>query len=440
MSNPLKKSWKRFKAFEPVAHPGRGRHSNAEVSLSVSELKLLESIPGAVCICNAGAEVIWMNKELGGLLDTSTHFGQLACFGDYLDPGSSSDLLRTIMRVAANGTPETCRAKSRSIGPAGGKQQLELRLSCYRPSDCGDAAPSVLILATKCAGKIHSAQKTDNAVGEGVSHFDPMTRLLAETSHEMRTPLNAIIGFAELLEGQAGQMLEPAKQSEYTKLIATTARQMLEMADDLIDLSKLRSQNREMRCEEIDMLSLADDVVLSLQPLLRKKSILVSVNADQNLPTIKSDERVLRQILVNLVSNACKFSDPNSDILIQLSRSFKSVDVAIIDYGSGIAPENLSRLGNEFFREEKESGTDGNGLGLSIVYRLLEQIDGKISVESKPGEGSTFTVSLPMANAAAKPIPTNPDGDIVYLKPQSAGCASRSAYLPMTETKQKLAQ
>ena len=179
----------------------------------------------------------------------------------------------------------------------------------------------------------------------------------------------------------------------------------------------------------------AAETVSSLNPMFREKDITVSINAGENIPNIKTDKRALRQVLVNLLSNAVKFSEPGSDISVDIERRIKSLDIAVTDHGCGIGADAINKLGTEYFREQQEVGPEGNGLGLSIVYRLIEQMDGAIRVESEQGKGSTFTASLPLSGAQAKPVPADPRGDVVYLKPKTKTHNNTGAAMPMADAR-----
>ncbi|HYO29327.1 MAG TPA: ATP-binding protein, partial [Thermomicrobiales bacterium] len=225
---------------------------------------------------------------------------------------------------------------------------------------------------------------------------------LSTMSHELRTPMNAIIGYAHLLlEGLSGPLL-PA-QGDDIRQIAAGADRLLGLIDDVLDLSRIEAGRIELAMDRIEVAGIVGEVVAEVAPLAARKALAVEVAPMGGLPPLRADPQRIRQILLNLVGNAVKFTEAGS-VRVSARETGGAVEVAIVDTGIGIAQEALPGIFDEF--RQADAGTTrrygGSGLGLAISRRLAELHEGTIAVESAPGAGSTFTLRLP-ADPAAVP-------------------------------------
>ncbi len=221
------------------------------------------------------------------------------------------------------------------------------------------------------------------------------SQFLANMSHELRTPLNAIIGFAEAIrDGVAG---EPSgEQREFAEDIAQAGRQLLELINNILDLSRFEADAMELNLAPCDVGGLVDEVLRVLRGLARRKDIELKADVDPRPLELTADPIKLKQVLYNLLANSIKFTDPGGRVEVQARQDREFVRICVSDTGIGIAPEDLVAVFEEFrqvdpsLRREHE----GSGLGLALVRRLVELHGGEISVESQPGKGTTFTVTL----------------------------------------------
>ncbi|NBV42015.1 PAS domain-containing protein [bacterium] len=218
---------------------------------------------------------------------------------------------------------------------------------------------------------------------------------LRTVSHELRTPLTSIIGFIELVaQGTSGPIT--AKQSEFLKIALNEANGLKHLIDDLLDLSRMSAGKISLTYSPVSMLELARSVVTTLSPLAKSKTLSLSVTPTSTAGIMDSDAAKIRQILMNLVTNAIKFT-PSGSITIAISETHDHVSIEVSDTGIGLREEELGII-FERFRQVDYSSTrqfEGIGLGLSIVKQLTELLNGTISVESTYGSGSRFTVTLP---------------------------------------------
>ncbi|MFA6955205.1 MAG: two-component regulator propeller domain-containing protein [Thermoanaerobaculia bacterium] len=230
------------------------------------------------------------------------------------------------------------------------------------------------------------------------------SRFLANMSHELRTPLNSIIGFSELLSNPAAKV-SPEKQTKFLANVRQSALNLLGLINDVLDLSKIEAGKMEVHVESVELASLVESVVESLRGLADPKGLRFEVALEERLPLVQVDPVKVRQILNNLLSNAVKFSPHGGAIRIGVRRSAPRADgaestafeISVSDEGPGIARDQLRGLFEEY-RQAKAGARLGlgTGLGLAIVKNFAELQGGCASVDSTPGEGSTFLVRLPL--------------------------------------------
>ncbi|HBN13996.1 MAG TPA: histidine kinase, partial [Pseudohongiella sp.] len=219
-------------------------------------------------------------------------------------------------------------------------------------------------------------------------------------SHERRTPLNSIIGFTGIvLQELAGPLNE--EQSRQLQMVRGSARHLLDLINDVLDLSKIEAGEFQVRCEPFDARESLERVVASIKPLADKKNLQLHVSIDPAVGLMISDRRRLEQIVINLLNNAIKFTERGSVTLecqlLGREHGEKELRVDVSDTGIGIEPVHLGGLFQPF--NQIDTGLtrehEGTGLGLAICRRLCELLRGRISVSSEQGKGSRFTVELP---------------------------------------------
>ncbi len=223
------------------------------------------------------------------------------------------------------------------------------------------------------------------------------SEFLANVSHELRTPLNAIIGFSEMMrDGVLGPIGNP-KYEAYVRDIYASGRYLLEMINDILDMSKIEAGRMTLSPEWVTLSSLFEECLTVVHPsaLEGKVDLLQAGNTNAS---IFGDKRALKQVLINLLANAIKFTPPGGKVLLRAYRYRGSVRIAIADTGVGIAKHDLGRLGKPFEQvgDQLTKGHKGTGLGLAISRSLIEMHGGKLDIKSRVGEGTTVTCILPM--------------------------------------------
>lgn len=221
---------------------------------------------------------------------------------------------------------------------------------------------------------------------------------LANMSHELRTPLNGILGFTELMADEKAGPLN-STQKEFCNYTLTSGHHLLQLINDILDLSKIESGRMELHAEHFDVKTAVDEVMVVAAQLASKKAITIEQQLSLPFKTVMLDRQKFKQVLFNLVSNAVKFTQDGGHVSIHIDTESPTVLRARVrDSGIGIKPEDLGRLFVEFQRLDTGRGPDqeGTGLGLALTKRLIDVQQGRISVESEWGKGSLFTVLLPL--------------------------------------------
>jgi signal transduction histidine kinase len=223
------------------------------------------------------------------------------------------------------------------------------------------------------------------------------SEFLANMSHELRTPLNAVIGFSEVLSEQMfGELNE--KQSEYVDDIHTSGRHLLSLINDILDLAKIEAGRMELDLTTFDIRQALGNALTLVSERAGRRGIALESEIDGSLTDMTGDERKVKQILLNLLSNAVKFTPEGGRVTLTARGTDSSVVIAVRDTGVGISAEDQQHI----FEEFRQVGTDyarkveGTGLGLTLTRRFVELHGGEIVVESEPGAGSEFRISLPL--------------------------------------------
>ncbi|HEX3534238.1 MAG TPA: ATP-binding protein [Gemmatimonadaceae bacterium] len=218
-------------------------------------------------------------------------------------------------------------------------------------------------------------------------------RFYASMSHELRTPINAVIGYSTLMLDNIYGPLN-AKQKEGLQRTLKAARHLLELVNDVLDLSKIEAGKIELSLQPVMFPALIEDLFVTVRPLADEYGSSLSLEMGSEPFNIVSDPRRVRQILLNLLSNAIKFGEGKPIRVVCKQCEDKGVELEVVDEGVGIAKEDITRIFEEFV-QVSESKQPGTGLGLPISRRLAQLLDGALTVCSTPGEGSAFRLTLP---------------------------------------------
>lgn len=224
------------------------------------------------------------------------------------------------------------------------------------------------------------------------------TRFLATMSHELRTPLNAIIGFSEMIMQEDALMLDVVRRREYAQLINDSGQHLLSVVNGILDMSKMESGNFEIMPEPFIPRTALINCCNLLALKSRESGIDLVMRMPEDLPVMTGDPHAFRQVALNLVSNAIKFTERGGKVIVSAAVDGARLMLRVADTGIGIAADDLKQIGTPFFQAGKnyQRRHEGTGLGLSIVKSLVALHAGELTVQSRLGEGTTVTVALPL--------------------------------------------
>ena len=294
---------------------------------------------------------------------------------------------------------------------------VEMRCRPLEPAS-QTAAPEFEVVAVMrdVTGRKIQEQALDLARTAAEQADAAKTRFLATMSHELRTPLNAIIGFSEMIVQEDALMLDAARRKEYAQLINDSGQHLLSVVNGILDMSKMETGNFEISPEPFAPRAALLNCCNLLALKARESGIDLVTRAPEDLPFMNGDPRAFKQIVLNLVSNAIKFTERGGMVTVSAGVDGSRLVLGVTDTGVGIAADDLKRIGDPFFQAGKtyQRRHEGTGLGLSIVKSLIGLHAGEITVQSKINEGTTVTVALPLA--FTPPVP-QPSSNIATLTP-----------------------
>lgn len=340
---------------------------------------ILDSLAPAVLVTDADWRVRYANRALTRALSCQAEelLGKhlLVAAAQFSDKETSGELLRRLAQLALSPPEKTVTQTVPIRIPE--RKFLRIRVHPYRP---GPSAAGYLFLFA-------------DATPEG--EIDEMkSEFISVASHEMRTPMTSIKGSLELLlGGYTGEL--SAEASELLGIALTAVDRLVRLINDLLDISKIESGKMELHWERLDLTECVRKSMRSLRSLAEAHKVSILAEPTEKLAPVLADRDRLEQIITNLLSNALKYSPPDSVIRIRAIPVDNAVQVSIIDQGPGIPSDQLERVFERF--QQLQGAKKGSGLGLTICRALVEQHHGRIWVEVEPGEGAHFCFELPIA-------------------------------------------
>jgi cell cycle sensor histidine kinase DivJ len=302
-----------------------------------------------------------------------------------------------IADTAANGVERSVefRIHRPKLGDDGSLQWIAMH--CKPLPEAAAAGAVVAVLRDASARKCQQQALVD-ARADAERSQAGKSRILAVVSHELRTPLNAIIGFSEMLTDADEMRIDGARRREYARLINEAGGHLLGVVNSILDVSRLETGDFQIVPETFEPAAVIAGCCDLLSLKAKTAGVALNPRLPSQLPQIVADPRALKQIVINLVANALKFTNRGGTVTIDAGVEGQSLVVSVADTGIGIAPEHFGRLGDPFFqvRGSHARSHDGSGLGLSIVKGLARLHGGEVEVRSRVGEGTRVMVRLPL--------------------------------------------
>ena len=373
------------------------------------DLFLLHNASGRVVHVGPNAE-----RVVGLAADVLTDRG----FIDAVHVHDRVAVAKALDECAARSVPRKAQFRFAAGTASRDDRWFELRCELAADLQLGDGETPVLSVVRDISQrrKLENELRCEREKAEGANIAK--SRFLANMSHELRTPLNAILGFSELLQSDVMQQMPPERSREYISLIHNSAGHLLNVLNDILDMSKIEAGKYEILTEPFDLAQTLHSSAAILRGQADKRGIAISLGNFQDLPEINADERAVKQIMINLISNAVKFSHDNGEVRITAARKGRSIEIEVADDGIGISAEHLEKLGQPFYQADSryDRKYEGTGLGLSVVCGLVDLHHGKVGFRSGKDRGTRVKVTLPLAPPRQRPVPASEKVEIIRLR------------------------
>ncbi|GIL03314.1 MAG: hypothetical protein BroJett030_32130 [Alphaproteobacteria bacterium] len=336
-----------------------------------------------------------------------------------IDAGDRAGFLDAL-RGCLDGQAET-RARFHLAGAAAPGRWRWFEVTCRSAGGLADDDGVPLVLAvTRDVSERYAFEQDLRQAREKAEELNlAKSRFLANMSHELRTPLNAILGFSELLQAEMLKPLPPERQREYVGLIHGSAKHLLNVLNDILDMSKIEAGKYEILAEPFSLANALNACCAMMRGQAETRGIELVAGDFADLPEVVADERAVKQIVINLLSNALKFTDRGGRVEVTARRTARHVRICVADNGIGISPEHMDGLGRPFYQADSKYDRkyEGTGLGLSVVRGLCDLHGGKVEFASRKDAGTTVTVTLPITSRQPRPVPAGDEIEIVRLAP-----------------------
>ena len=267
--------------------------------------------------------------------------------------------------------------------------------------EIGTLSKAFMIMVEKINAMIRELQEYATALEDKNKYLNRLNELkdefLANTSHELRTPINGIIGIVEsMIDGATGSLTNEQKYN--LAIVANSGKRLSNMINDILDFTKLKNREIVLQLKPVDLKTIVDAVLVLSKPLIKGKELELVNAIDSSLPAISADENRIQQIFYNLIGNAIKFTDKGT-VTVSAGAAGNLVAVSVTDTGIGISEDKFDRIFESFEQADGSTAREygGTGLGLSVTRKLVDLHGGAISVRSTPGEGSVFTFTVPVS-------------------------------------------
>ncbi|UUX51039.1 PAS domain-containing sensor histidine kinase [Nisaea acidiphila] len=359
----------------------------------------IDAVPDALVVFDSEGIIRGANRLLGQLLGykSSDLIGQQVemLFPD-ADRAAHSSIRQSLLKRPPEASPTLHREVFARLRQG---TLIPIELSMMRvPTEVGTMFTASMRDSSR---HVEIEKALTEAVDEADAANVAKSRFLGTMSHELRTPLNAIIGFSEMIQHETLGPMPHAKYADYVKTIGVSARHLLDLINELIDLSLIEDNSLRLKLERCDLKEILRECRSVIEPRAAAEKLKIRLLLPKEKVHHPVDQQRLRQVLLNLLSNAVKFTDAGGTITLALWKDATGVRVQVVDTGTGIAPAVLANIFELYVRSEAKRNVSagGLGIGLHVSKRLTEAMGGTIGVESELGHGTTVTLSFPPTTA-----------------------------------------
>jgi cell cycle sensor histidine kinase DivJ len=384
---------------------------------------LIENVQDAVMRFGADGTVLFTSKSAEKLF--GCHRYELSGQGliERLHVLDRPNFMTAFAEANQDGAARTIEVRMRRDDPTGVTQipryfWLEIALSPVFDTDRPKSRNEVVALLRDVTSRHDQENEMREARRMAEDASNAKSRFLATIGHELRTPLNAIVGFSEMMtSGVTGEL--SATHREYAGIIRQSGHHLLDVVNMLLDMSRIEAGKFELQTEAFEPQALIEPCFKMVDALARQRRVRLMTDLPRMLPTVVADERSCRQILINLLTNAIKFSHENGAVVVSMKRQGSYINMSVTDHGVGMGADAVRRIGEPFFQANDGLSRryEGTGLGLSIVKGLVDLHQGSLSAISNPGTGTVVTVLLPLNGPATKKEET---AEVTPLYPEPA--------------------
>ena len=345
---------------------------------------VLARFPDPVIVLDQDGRVVLSNAEMHPLIANAAPGRILSSIM------RAPAVLDAVARIRDGGEAETVEFET----PGATESHSEAHCLPQRMGEDEDAALYVLIVLND----LTAARRVDQM----------RVDFIANVSHELKTPLASLVGFIETLQGPARE--DEEARTKFLAIMQKQSTRMGRLVDDLLSLSRIELDEHVPPTDPVDLKEVIEEVISNVNPVADERNVKIALHADSELPTMLASRDQMFQVFQNLITNAVKYGGDNSKVEVSIFLEHKLQDesgdetirVDVTDFGPGIAREHIPRLTERFYRvDENQSRTSGGtGLGLAIVKHIVARHRGEFSIQSVPGRGSTFSVSIPVSPAS----------------------------------------
>ncbi len=352
---------------------------------------IVDASPLAILDMERDGAIISVNPAASRMLGLRAEESVALPFSDIAIPEDRATLSEALEK-ASEGTPTEIEF---GTDLPKGPRYFEAHLAPLR--DSKDQVIGILALVADVTSRHLAEVSRDNALAEAVQANKAKSTFLATLSHEFRTPLNAIMGFADVLRSETYGPIGSETYKDYAHHIHESGGHMLSLVNEVLDVATIEAGKREFHMEDIDLKLLIGECVEMFAQMADEQDVSLSADVDESATKMRADRRAIVQILQNLVSNALKFSDAGGKVVVAVASIDGGIALSVSDAGRGIPADRLAKVTEPFYQAHNDEYTsqEGSGLGLAIVKSLVDAHDGSLNVRSAVGRGTTVRIFFP---------------------------------------------